>query len=62
VAAHWAGKADSYRRGCLLAGLARVGADREPLIGIETAIRTPGVPLTRAHEADPVNRPGIGAM
>jgi hypothetical protein len=44
VAAYWAGRADSDRRGCFLAGPAGVGADREPLIGIEAGIRTLGVP------------------
>jgi hypothetical protein len=44
LAAHQAGAADSDRRRRLLTSHARLGADREPLIGVKTAISAPGMP------------------
>src|SRR5260370_19085211 len=44
LGAYQAGRADSDRSGCLLPSLACLGADREPLVGIEAAVSTPGVP------------------
>jgi hypothetical protein len=43
LAAYQAARADSDRGGRLLTGPARVNADREPLVGIQTAVSTPGV-------------------
>jgi hypothetical protein len=50
VAAHWAGHAESDGCGCLLGGPARFSVDREPLIGIESAISTPGVPVNQSPQ------------
>jgi hypothetical protein len=44
LAAYQAGRADGDRRGRLLAGLACLGAEREPLVRIKVAASTPGVP------------------
>src|SRR5260370_4402599 len=44
LGAYQAGRADSDRSGCLLPSLACLGADREPLVGIEAAVSTPGGP------------------
>src|SRR5260370_36419825 len=44
LGAYQAGRADGDRGGCLLPGLACLGADREPLVGIEATVSTPGVP------------------
>ena len=44
LGAYQAGRADGDRSGCLLPSLACLGADREPLVGIEAAVGTPGVP------------------
>ena len=41
---HQAGRADGDGGGRLLASLARLGTDREPLVGIKAAISAPGVP------------------
>src|SRR5260370_11374832 len=52
LSAYQAGRADGDRSGRLLASLACLGADREPLVGVEAAVSTPGVP----------DDPGPGAL
>src|SRR5260370_30285669 len=44
LGAYRTGRADGDRGGCLLPGLACLGADREPLVGIEAGVSTAGVP------------------
>ena len=58
LAAHQAGAADSDRRRRLLTSHARLGADREPLIGVKTAITAPGMPDHPGPQTWSVNGPG----
>src|SRR5260370_19490521 len=44
LGAHRAGRADGDRSGRLLASLACLGADREPLVGVKAGVSAPGVP------------------
>jgi hypothetical protein len=56
LAAHQAASADSDRSGRLLARPAWLSTEREPLIGIQTAISTPGVPGDPSRQR-PIGQP-----
>src|SRR6185437_4017719 len=54
LATYQAASADSDRSRCFLAGFDRLGADREPCVGMKAAVGTSGVP------DDPAPQPPVG--